>query len=150
MNYTEKNGNFINYYNFINQSTKSSSVPKTPSKVSNSFKWKYGNSIGVNSYGFGNIKFNNKVRSIKDVLSTLQQNINQLNYKKTGKGKHTCTRAIVHALTGQTNYNIQSSVENPEALYNLLAQQGWTDVLNDSSVNLATPSKFSDNLINLL
>lgn len=124
-----------NYYNFINQNIRSSSTSENQSKTqseSNSFKWEYRNPIGVSGYGFGNIKFNNKVRSIEDILSTLQQNINQLDYKKTGKGKHTCTRAIVHALTGQTNYNMQSGVENPESLYNLLAQQGWTDVLNNS------------------
>lgn len=125
-----------NYYNFINQSTRPSSTSETssetPTETSGSFKWKYRNPIGVSSYGFGNVKFNDKVRSVGDVLSTLQQNIDQLDYKKTGRGKHTCTRAVVHALTGQTNYNIQSGVENPEALYNLLTQQGWTDVLNDS------------------
>ena len=108
-----------------------SSVKTTPQK----FKWIYNptsTASTINVSNSGNIKFNGQTRTVNDVISTLQNNISKLNFKRTGKGKHTCTRAVVHALTGQTNYDTPSGVTDPGALYNKLSQQGWTDVLNDS------------------
>lgn len=123
-----------NYYNYLRQTPSSSDNQNTPDdQTDRPFQWSYRTTPGLTGYGMpGNIKFNGQTRSINDVLSTLQNNIDVLNYRQTGNGKHTCTRAIVHALTGQTNYSIPSGVENPETLYNMLAQQGWTDVLDNN------------------
>lgn len=122
-----------NYYNYLKQVPSSNTNNTSDEDIIQPFQWSYQSTPGLAGYGLsGSIKFNGQTRSINDVLSTLQNNIDVLNYKQTGNGKHTCTRAVVHALTGQTNYNIPSGVQNPETLYSMLSQQGWTDVLDDS------------------
>lgn len=99
------------------------------------FTWTYNSSSQTtprNAGNAGSVKYNGQTRTVNEVVSTLRNNAAKLNYRQTGRGKHTCTRAVVHALTGQTNYDIPSGVANPGVLYNRLSQQGWTDVLNDS------------------
>lgn len=120
---------FGEYYPAV--TTTRSDTNNTPQQ----FRWHYTPTQTVSqstASNTGDIKYNGQTRKVNDIVSTLQSNANNLNFKQTGKGKHTCTRAVVHALTGQTNYNTPSGVSDPGALYNKLSQQGWTDVLNDS------------------